>query len=55
MKDFIYTGGITKVSLYEISEGKQVFVKEFHDRNDMLLYLEEQYDYCRVTVISEYC
>ena len=53
MKDFIYEVlNLGKVYLYEIIDGKSQCIKTFKDREDMLVWLENEYEYCNLKIIE---
>lgn len=55
MKDFIYEVlNLGKVYLYEIIDGQSQCVKTFKDREDMLVWLENKYEYCNLKILEKY-
>ena len=33
-----------EITLYKIEEGKEIYIKSFEDREDLLIYIEKNYD-----------
>lgn len=52
MIEFMYltSNGYNPVQLYMLIEGKKVFVKEFDDRDDMLKFIERNYDNAKIYI-----
>lgn len=38
------------ISLYELIEGKKKFIEAFKDREDMILYIERNYDFVKLII-----
>lgn len=33
-----------EINLYKIEEGKEIYIESFEDREDLLIYIEKNYD-----------
>lgn len=53
MIDLIYCfkGTYDGFDLYEIENGKRKFIDSFEDREDLLIYIEENYDLANLRII----
>lgn len=55
MVEFIYKiSSLGEVYLYEIIDGRDIYNKKFKDREDMLVWLENNYRFSKLQIILNY-
>lgn len=48
---YCYKGNWEGFDLFEIENGKRKFIDNFEDREDLLIYIEENYDLANLKII----
>lgn len=48
MIELIYYQNGFSIELYEIKHGKKLFIEKFSDREDLLIYIEENFEYAKL-------
>ena len=51
MIDLYYELNDIYIDLYNIENGKEFFIEQFEDREDLLIYIEKNFDYANLMIL----
>ena len=52
MAELFYKIEDWEIKLYKLEDGKAYFVADFRDREDLLIYIEENYDMANLRIVG---